>query len=105
MTKHTGLKNWLMLDLLERKIRLRTERLLKEREPSEGRELEDWLKAQSEALRTLNTETMRMAQKRTKFDKLQRNVERLARRDAACRERSAINEERPEPPKRKAMAA
>jgi hypothetical protein len=38
-----------------------------------------------------------MAQKRTKFDKLQRNVERLAKRDAACRERSAINRERPEP--------
>ncbi len=36
-----------------------------------------------------------MAEKRTKFDKLQRNVERLAMRDAACRERS--DEERPEP--------
>jgi hypothetical protein len=46
-----------------------------------------------------------MAKKRTKFDKLQRNVERLARRDAACRERSAINEERPESAKRKAAAA
>jgi hypothetical protein len=38
-----------------------------------------------------------MAEKRTKFDKLQRNVERLATRDAAYRERSAINEERTEP--------
>jgi len=32
-----------------------------------------------------------MAKKRTKADKLQRNVERLARRDAACREKSATN--------------
>jgi len=43
-----------------------------------------------------------MAKKRTKLDKSQRNVERLARRDAACRERSAINEERPEPLKAEA---
>jgi hypothetical protein len=34
-----------------------------------------------------------MAKKRTKADKLQRNVERLAKRDAACREKSAINDE------------
>jgi hypothetical protein len=46
-----------------------------------------------------------MAKKRTKADKLQRNVERLAKRDAACRERTATNEERPEPAKRKATAA
>jgi hypothetical protein len=32
-----------------------------------------------------------MAKKRTKADKLQRNVERLATRDVACREKSAIN--------------
>lgn len=32
-----------------------------------------------------------MAKKRTKADKLQRNVERLATRDDACREKSAIN--------------
>jgi len=38
-----------------------------------------------------------MAKKRTKADKLQRNVERLAKRDAACRERSSMSEERPEP--------
>jgi hypothetical protein len=47
-----------------------------------------------------------MAEKRTKFDKLQRNVERLAKRDDACRERSEINEERPEAPaKMRATAA
>ena len=38
-----------------------------------------------------------MAQKRTKFDRLQRNVERLARRDAACREKSEITDQHPEP--------
>ena len=38
-----------------------------------------------------------MAKKRTKLDKLQRNVERLARRDDACRERSAIKDQRSEP--------
>ena len=43
-----------------------------------------------------------MAKKRTKADKLQRNVERLAKRDAACRERTEMNEERPEPLKAKA---
>jgi hypothetical protein len=37
-----------------------------------------------------------MAKKRTKTDKLQRNVERLATRDAAHRE-SAINDKRSEP--------
>ncbi len=38
-----------------------------------------------------------MSEKRTKFDKLQRNVERLAKRDEAFREKSASDEERPEP--------
>jgi hypothetical protein len=37
-----------------------------------------------------------MAEKRTKADKLQRNVERLATRDAAHRE-SEINDKRSEP--------
>ncbi len=32
-----------------------------------------------------------MAKKRTKADKLQRNVERLAKRDVACREKSATD--------------
>jgi len=38
-----------------------------------------------------------MSEKRTKADKLQRNVERFARRDAACRERSEIADQRSEP--------
>jgi len=38
-----------------------------------------------------------MAKKRTKADKLQRNVERLARRDAAYREKSAITDQHSEP--------
>ena len=54
-TKYKGINHWLMLYLLERKIRLRTERLLKERGNAEGRELQDWLQATSEVLRTLNT--------------------------------------------------
>jgi hypothetical protein len=41
-----------MLDLIERKIRFHTDRLYEEREHAEGRELEDWLKAASEVLRT-----------------------------------------------------
>lgn len=53
--RHQGLKDWLMLDLIERKIRLYTQRLYEECGHAEGRELEDWLKAESEALRTLNT--------------------------------------------------
>ena len=104
-TKYKDVNHWLMLDLIERKVRLHMQRIYEECGHAEGREMEDWLKAQSEALRTFNSETVRPAKKRTKFDKLQRNVERLARRDAACRERSAINEDRPEPAKRKAMAA
>jgi hypothetical protein len=37
-----------------------------------------------------------MSEKRTKADRLQRNVERLAKRDEACREKSAINDQRSE---------
>jgi len=36
-----------------------------------------------------------MAKKRTKADKLQRNVERLARRDEACRQKSANQRSEP----------
>ena len=54
-TKQKGINHWIMLDVIERKIRLRTERLCDERGPGKGRRtFEDWLKAQSEALRTLN---------------------------------------------------
>jgi hypothetical protein len=52
-TKHKGLNHWLMLDLVERRIYFRTQRLYEERVHVEGRALEDWLKAESEALRTL----------------------------------------------------
>ncbi len=38
-----------------------------------------------------------MAKKRTKSDRLERNIERLATRDEACREKFAINEQRSEP--------
>ena len=38
-----------------------------------------------------------MAEKRTKFDKLQRNVERLATRDDACRERFEITDQSSKP--------
>jgi len=51
--KHHGLNHWLMLDLIERKIRLHTNRLYEERRHVEGRELEDWLKAESEVLRAI----------------------------------------------------
>jgi len=53
--KHRGINHWLMLDLIERKIRLYTQRLCEERGHAEGCELEDWLKAMSEVLLTLNT--------------------------------------------------
>ena len=53
-TEHKGINHWLILDLIERKIRLHTQRIYEECGHIEGRELEDWLKAQSEALRTLN---------------------------------------------------
>ena len=54
-TNKTKIQNWLMLDMLGRKIRLRTEQLCEERGPAERRTFEDWLKAATEALRTLNT--------------------------------------------------
>ena len=54
-TESKWLKNWLMLDLIERTIGLRTRRLCQERGHAEGRELDDWLKAASEVLLTLHT--------------------------------------------------
>ena len=54
MTKHKGINHWLMLDLIERKIRLRTEQLYEKRGQADVRVFEDWLKAISEALATLN---------------------------------------------------
>jgi hypothetical protein len=53
-TKNMGLNHWLMLDLTERKIRLRTERLCEKRVQAGVRVFEDWLKALSEVLATLN---------------------------------------------------
>ena len=41
-----------MLELLERKIRLRAQQLYDERGQAEGRELEDWVRAESEILRS-----------------------------------------------------
>jgi hypothetical protein len=41
-----------MLGLLERKIRLRAGQLYNERGQAEGRELEDWVRAESEVLRS-----------------------------------------------------
>jgi Protein of unknown function (DUF2934) len=42
----------LMVDLLERKIRLRARQLYDERGRIEGQALEDWIKAESEILKT-----------------------------------------------------
>ncbi len=42
----------LMLELLERKIRLRARQLYYERGQTAGKELEDWIKAESEILST-----------------------------------------------------
>ena len=42
----------LMLDLIERKIRLRAQELYQERGRAEGFAVEDWLKAESEVLKT-----------------------------------------------------
>jgi hypothetical protein len=42
----------LMLELLERKIRLRARQLYQERGQVEGQELEDWVRAESEILKT-----------------------------------------------------
>jgi hypothetical protein len=41
-----------MLELLERKIRLRARQLYHERGQTDGKELEDWVKAESEILST-----------------------------------------------------
>jgi len=42
----------LMLELLERKIRLRARQLYDERGQAEGQELEDWVRAESEVLKS-----------------------------------------------------
>jgi Protein of unknown function (DUF2934) len=42
----------LMMELLERKIRLRARQLYEERGKTEGRELEDWVQAESEVLQS-----------------------------------------------------
>ena len=42
----------LMMELLERKIRLRAHQLYDERGQVEGRELEDWVRAESEVLQS-----------------------------------------------------
>ena len=42
----------LMMELVERKIRLRAHQLYDERGQVEGRELEDWVRAESEVLRS-----------------------------------------------------
>jgi hypothetical protein len=39
-----------MMEMLERKIRLRARQLYEERGQIEGRELEDWVRAESEVL-------------------------------------------------------
>jgi hypothetical protein len=41
-----------MVELLERKIRLRARQLYEERGQVEGRDLEDWVKAESEVLQS-----------------------------------------------------
>lgn len=41
-----------MLELLERKIRLRARQLYDERGRAEGQELEDWVRAESEVLKS-----------------------------------------------------
>ncbi len=41
-----------MVDLLERKIRLRARQLYEERGNVDGQALEDWIKAESEILKT-----------------------------------------------------
>jgi hypothetical protein len=41
-----------MVDLLERKVRLRARQLYEERGQVEGQELEDWVKAESEILKS-----------------------------------------------------
>jgi hypothetical protein len=41
-----------MMELLERKIRLRARQLYEQRGQIEGRELEDWVRAESEVLQS-----------------------------------------------------
>jgi hypothetical protein len=41
-----------MLELLERKVRLRARQLYEERGKVEGRDVEDWVKAESEILQS-----------------------------------------------------
>jgi hypothetical protein len=51
--RKTGIpKQGLMLDLIERKIRLYAHQLYEERGEVEGHALEDWLKAESAVLKT-----------------------------------------------------
>jgi hypothetical protein len=50
--KPNGLNPWLLLYLIERKMRLHTDRLREGRGHAEGRALEDWLKTASEVIRT-----------------------------------------------------
>ncbi len=42
----------LMVELLERKVRLRARQLYEERGKVEGRDVEDWVKAESEVLQS-----------------------------------------------------
>jgi hypothetical protein len=42
----------LMIELLERKVRLRARQLYEERGRVEGRELEDWVRAESEVVQS-----------------------------------------------------
>ena len=42
----------LMLELLERKVRLRARQLYQERGQVEGRDVEDWVRAESEILKS-----------------------------------------------------
>jgi hypothetical protein len=42
----------LMVDMLERKIRLRAQQLYDERGQAEGRDLEDWVRAEKEILKS-----------------------------------------------------
>ena len=42
----------MMVELLERKIRLRARQLYEERGEAEGQELEDWVRAESEVLKS-----------------------------------------------------
>jgi hypothetical protein len=50
--RRTQRQHGLMLDLIERKIRLRAHQLYEERGYVEGHAVEDWLQAESEVLKT-----------------------------------------------------